>query len=69
MAYHMGLDFRKEAPIKLAESMFIENGSVVFLQEAKTYLEEWYLVRQRVYKFLLLNPQEFAGKFLKYPMH
>ena len=23
MAYHMGLDFRKEAPIKLAESMFI----------------------------------------------
>ena len=43
MAYHMGLDFRKEAPIKLAESMFIENGSVVFLQEAKTYLEEWYL--------------------------
>ena len=64
MAYHMGLDFRKEAPIKLAESMFIENGSVVFLQEAKTYLEEWYLVRQRVYKFLLLNPQEFAGKYM-----
>lgn len=64
MAYHMGLDFRKEAPIKLAESMFIENGSIVFLQEAKTYLEEWYLVRQRVYKFLLLNPQEFAGKYM-----
>lgn len=64
MAYHMGLDFRKEAPIKLAESMFIENGSVIFLQEAKTYLEEWYLVRQRVYKFLLLNPQEFAGKYM-----
>ena len=64
MAYHMGLDFRKEAPIKLAESMFIENGSVVFLQEAKTYLEEWYLVRQRVYKFLLLNSQEFAGKYM-----
>ena len=64
MAYHMGLDFRKEAPIKLAESMFIENGSVVFLQEAKTHLEEWYLVRQRVYKFLLLNPQEFAGKYM-----
>ena len=64
MAYHMGLDFRKEAPIQLAESMFIENGSVVFLQEAKTYLEEWYLVRQRVYKFLLLNPQEFAGKYM-----
>ena len=64
MAYHMGFNFRKEAPRKLAESMFIENGSVVFLQEAKTYLEEWYSVRQRVYKFLLLNPQEFAGKYM-----
>lgn len=64
MAYHMGFNFRREAPRKLAESMFIENGSVVFLQEAKTYLEEWYSVRQRVYKFLLLNPQEFAGKYM-----
>ena len=64
MAYHMGFNFRREAPRKLAESMFVENGSVVFLQEAKTYLEEWYSVRQRVYKFLLLNPQEFAGKYM-----
>jgi len=64
MAYHMGLSFRKEAPRKLAESMYIENGSVVFLEKAKTYLEEWYSVRQKVYKFLLLNPQEFAGKYM-----
>lgn len=64
MAYHMGLSFRKEAPRKLAESMFIENGCVVFLEEAKTYLEEWYSVRRKVYKFLLLNPQEFAGKYM-----
>lgn len=64
MAYHMGLSFRKEAPRKLAESMFIENGSVVFLEDVKTYLEEWYSVRQKVYKFLLLNPQEFAGKYM-----
>lgn len=64
MAYHMGLNFRREAPLKLAESMFIENGRVVFLQLAKTYLEEWYCVREKVYKFLLLNPQEFAGKYM-----
>lgn len=64
MAYHMGLNFRKEAPLKLAESMFIENDRVVFLREAKTYLEEWYSVREKVYKFLLLNPQEFAGKYM-----
>ena len=64
MAYHMGLSFRKEAPQRLAESMYLKDGSVVFLQEAKTYLEEWYLVRERVYKFLLLNPQEFSGKYM-----
>lgn len=64
MAYHMGLKFRKEAPEKLAESMFIENDRVLFLQSAKTYLEEWYSVREKVYKFLLLNPQEFAGKYM-----
>ena len=64
MAYHMGLNFRKEAPVKLAESMFIENNCIVFLQEVNTYLEEWYSVREKVYKFLLLNPQEFAGKYM-----
>lgn len=64
MAYHMGLNFRKEAPLKLAKSMFIEDDRVVFLKEAKTYLEEWYSVREKVYKFLLLNPQEFAGKYM-----
>ena len=64
MAYHMGLNFRKEAPLKLAESMFLENGRVVFLHVANTYLEEWYSVREKVYKFLLLNPQEFAGKYM-----
>lgn len=64
MAYHMGLKFRKEAPLKLAESMFIEDDHIVFLQAAKTYLEEWYYLREKVYKFLLLNPQEFAGKYM-----
>ena len=64
MAFHMGLSFRKEAPIKLATMMFIEDDEVKFLKEAKTYLDEWYIMREKVYKFLLLNPQEFAGKYM-----
>lgn len=64
MAYHMGIGFRREAPRKLAEMMSIKDGTVVFEEDAKVYLEEWYSVRQRVYKFLLLNPQEFAGKYM-----
>jgi hypothetical protein len=55
----MGLDFRKEAPIKLAESMFIENGSVVFLQEAKTYLEEWYVVGVSASRWRIITKNDY----------
>lgn len=64
MAYHMGINFRKEAPVRLAESMSIRDGRVLFDETVKSYLEEWYAIRQKVYKFLLLNPQEFAGKYM-----
>lgn len=64
MAYHMGLSFSKDAPICLAQNMYIENGSVRFKRGAEQYLNEWFEVRKRVYKFLLLNPQEFAGKYM-----
>lgn len=64
MAYHMGLTFRREAPLKLAHSMYMVDGFVHFLKEAEPYLIEWFETRKRVYKFLLLNPQEFAGKYM-----
>lgn len=64
MAYHMGLSFNKEAPLRLAQNMYILNGKVYFKQEAKQYLLEWFEVRKKVYKFLLLNPQEFSGKYM-----
>ena len=64
MAYHMGIRFRREAPLRIAESRYIEDGIVKFLEDAKTYIEEWDSVRQKVYKFLLLNPQEFSGKYM-----
>lgn len=64
MAYHMGLSFAKEAPLRLAQSMYIVDGNVRFKREAEPYLNEWFEVRKRVYKFLLLNPQEFAGKYM-----
>ncbi|MGE5389796.1 MAG: HD domain-containing protein [Deltaproteobacteria bacterium] len=64
MAYHMGLSFTKEAPLHLAQNMYIFDGNVRFKREAEPYLNEWFEVRKRVYKFLLLNPQEFAGKYM-----
>ncbi len=64
MAYHMGFQFTKEAPFILAKSMFITDGKVVFKREAEPFLNEWFHVRKQVYEFLLLNPQEFAGKYM-----
>jgi HD superfamily phosphohydrolase len=64
MAYHMGIRFRTEAPIILAKSMYLRDGGIMFKPEAKQYLEEWYKVRSKTYELLLLNPQEFASKYM-----
>ncbi len=64
MAYHMGIPFRREAPQMLAKHMYLKSGTVIFDKSVMTYLEEWYIIREKVYKFLLLNPQEFAGKYM-----
>lgn len=64
MAYHMGIPFSMEAPIELAKSMYLENGEIVFKKAAEPYLNTWYETRKKIYKFLLLNPQEFAGKYM-----
>lgn len=64
MAYHMGIPFPLEAPLELAKSMYLLEGKVVFKREAEHYLNIWFDIRKKVYKFLLLNPQEFAGKYM-----
>ena len=64
MAYHMGIPFPPEAPIELAKSMYLDNEKVIFRKEAENYLKIWYETRKKVYKFLLLNPQEYAGKYM-----
>ncbi len=64
MAYHMGIPFPIEAPIELAKSMYLVGEQVVYRKSAEKYLHCWYETRKKVYKFLLLNPQEFAGKYM-----
>ena len=64
MAYHMGIPFPIESPIVLAKSMYLQNDKVIFKKEAEPYLNIWFETRKKVYKFLLLNPQEFAGKYM-----
>lgn len=64
MAYHMGISFPIEAPVGLAKSMYLKENQIIFKEEAEKYLKIWYETRKKVYKFLLLNPQEFAGKYM-----
>ena len=62
MAYHMGINFDKQAPLQLAKGIICKNNKVYFKEAAVPYLYEWYSIRSDVYKLLLYNPQDFAAK-------
>ena len=64
MAYHMGIPFPLGAPIELAKAMYLDGDRIVFKKSAERYLNIWFDTRKKVYKFLLLNPQEFSGKYM-----
>ena len=64
MAYHMGIPFSHDAPIKLISLMHCHDGKVLFSHDALPFLYEWYFTREKMYKLLLLNPQEFSGKYM-----
>jgi hypothetical protein len=63
-AYHLGL-IRAGAgdlAINLAQAFYIQGNQLVFKEENLKFIGEWQRVRRQLYKLLLLNPQEFAGK-------
>ncbi len=62
LAYHIGLTGNRAAPEALAGQMRIEDDAPVFTDAAVSNVEEWYDVRRRLYKHLLLNPEEFSAK-------
>ena len=62
MAYHMGIIKSTDTPIQLARSLWIENGRLTVKNDAIPLIEEWHNIRKKVYKLLLLNPEEFSAK-------
>lgn len=62
MAYHMGIIKPTDTPLKLARSLWIENGRLTVKNDAIPLIEEWHNIRKKVYKLLLLNPEEFSAK-------
>lgn len=62
MAYHMGLIKLTDTPLQLARSLWIENGRLTVKNDAIPLIEEWHNIRKKLYKLLLLNPEEFSAK-------
>lgn len=62
MAYHLGLISDKTIPLKLATSLIIDDGILKIEKKNISLLNDWFETRKLLYEFLLLNPDEFAGK-------
>lgn len=62
LSYHIGLIGKTETPIKLAESMWTQDNSLIVTEDAKPLIEEWYRLRKNLYLLLLENPEEFSAK-------
>jgi hypothetical protein len=62
LAYHIGLVKSGETPLRLARSLYIENNKLTVKKYVIPLIEEWHNVRKKLYKFLLLNPEEFSAK-------
>jgi len=62
LAYHIGIINKSDTPIKLAKSIWTENGKLIIRDDAIPYAEEWYKVRRNLYLLLLENPEEFSAK-------
>jgi HD superfamily phosphohydrolase len=62
LAYHIGLVHSTEVPVKIASAMWIEGGQLVIKESVSELLKDWYDVRRTLYRYLLLNPDEFSAK-------
>lgn len=64
MSYHMGLINDTQTPIKIARSIWAQKGKLYIKEDAIPFVHEWIKFRERLYKYLLLNPDEFSAKFM-----
>lgn len=64
LAYHIGLFNDKQLPIKLAKSIWIENNKLRIESQNINLINNWIKIREQLYKFLLLNPEEFSAKYM-----
>jgi len=62
LAYHIGLTRDFDTPRALARSLRVGPSGLQIDDQAVVLVEQWYEVRRRLYRYLLLNPDEFSAK-------
>ena len=62
LAYHIGINKSSDVPLKLAQSLSVINNELIVNDQSIDLIEDWFNVRRTLYNYLLLNPEEFAGK-------
>lgn len=62
LAYHMGLWHGGNEPIELARSLSVDESGLRIESAAVHLLDDWRSVRAELYKWLLLDRDEFAAK-------
>ena len=62
LAYHIGISRERETPVNLTKAIWVESGQVTIRRHAVSLVERWQSVRRRLYRCLLLNPDEFSAK-------
>jgi HD superfamily phosphohydrolase len=66
IAFHMGLEIDKEAPIRLSRSLLgaSATGNPIFASEAREDLLHWVKLRRDVYAHLMLAQPDFTTKLM-----
>ena len=64
MSYHMGLTTDRRTPLVLAQSIWARDNKLFIKDEALPLVDQWLTLRKRLYKFLLLNPDDFSAKYM-----
>jgi HD superfamily phosphohydrolase len=62
LAYHMGLAQPGDKPVRLARSISCDERGLVVSDDAVDLIDDWRVTRELMYRYLLLNPEEFAAK-------
>lgn len=63
-AFHIGIDFNRRVPLKVAMALRYSDGHLIASEKDFPLFCEWFRVRRVLYRYLLENEGEFVAKAL-----